>query len=44
MKERGLARKKERPHSQLVMGDVKTGQVHSGEHVKTNNNLLENLL
>ena len=28
MKERGLARKKERPHSQPVKGDVKLGQVH----------------
>ncbi len=29
MKERGLARKKERPHSQPVKGDVKLGQVQS---------------
>ena len=27
MKERGLARKKERPHSQPVRGDVLPGQV-----------------
>ena len=34
MKERGLARKKERPHSQPVKGDVKLGQVQFFESVK----------
>ncbi len=28
MTERGLARKKERPHSQSVKGNVKLGQIH----------------
>ena len=37
MKERGLATKKEGPHSQPVKGDVKLGQVHPANDLQLHN-------